>query len=1163
MATITPTQQKAIADVYTALFNRAPDADGFDFWVTAYADGASMDTILNGFLQSPESRAIYPASQTGQQFIVAFYQTVFGRLPESAGLTYWLGQLANAGGANSDAARVEVVKQIINAVTTELTTQPEGMSDADYQTTLADRARFENKSEVGVYFATVAASNDLNLASQVLDRVTADPASVDNAKQLADEAGQTGSAINLTTDQDFLTGTSANDTFNARVVDNSNTFQSGDVLDGGAGTDTLNITLGNSANFAILAETTNIEIVSIRNQAGNIDNGLASGVEGNPSNDVNGATIDAELMRGVQQWWSSNSRSDLTIEDVRILDSEITKDITIGWRNTDPGDVDYSLFFSPESLRAAAPRGEGAQLTVRLQDVLGAERGDFLSTLNVRGVQFQLNGETIQIQSDDIQDAQTYPELLQAFQAALAALKTAQPNNVNIQNLRVIEGDQFLATAGTDNVRRAGTEVIIVNDGDGAISNTGLQFLRDRLDSSDYVEFGQLDTAAPEIVEALITSTIVLDNVGRGSEAGDLLIGNMSTGNSGSRGVEQFDLIVEDSSRFDTLRTTNNTLEVVTIVNRDGFSGDLTIEGSNIGYLQRDGVNTRVDSNAGIADVRLIQAATFKGDLDLSTELTSNVKDKYLNLVDTQANPAEEDVLFGYNLGTGDDTFTLGVSEANLGNHGVGYADLSIKIDTGAGNDEVNFAITNELTNEYVAGAAPTPYQDDLAANGSWYTHQANLRNISIETGAGNDTVRTPGAGDLNISTGTGDDTIYVDNSGGVRNSQTVRYVDPVSGAQTTGAVDVISTATFLLNNTATGTQIDDIVSLGAATYAQLGFVTAQVSFLGFESAAIDVAFSAAGTTKLQINQAIKAAVNNDAVLNKLLVVADGPNQSLVVTSLVDGVKTLADFDIDFGIKALTAGEVGLINTSFPTAAGAPFATPAAAEAFLQGQLTTAALTGTAGTNPYEHVAATNGVDLLGADSTFESNNIIDAGAGNDVIVLGTGAVSNDVVDFNGFDLGLFSVAHFEVAGPGIDQLDFSAYLTADAVLSGGAALSNAANVGQASYTAAAGQKAFDAITAADILAVLTNTAAVSTELAGLDAAVTFTGATIAAGTPAQSYVILLANGSNVGEYTAFELTSSTADTTIDAVRTIGTIDFGTDDAGVSNFAGATTANFA
>jgi hypothetical protein len=54
---------------------------------------------------------------------------------------------------------------------------------------------------------------------------------------------------------------------------------------------------------------------------------------------------------GVTRWESNNSRSDVIIEDVRIGNSQKTKDITIAMVETDPGNVDFGVYFDQLSLR--------------------------------------------------------------------------------------------------------------------------------------------------------------------------------------------------------------------------------------------------------------------------------------------------------------------------------------------------------------------------------------------------------------------------------------------------------------------------------------------------------------------------------------------------------------------------------------------------------------------------------------------------------------------------------------------------------------------------------------------------------------------------------------------------------------------------------------------
>jgi len=188
MATLLPSHRAAIVNLYTALFNRAPDASGLAFWAQAHADGAALAAITQSFLTTTEGRATYPASQTSGQFVAAFYQTVFGRPADADGLAFWTAALDAAGGAASDAARAALAGQIIGVVTQSLGTKPAGITDAAYAQTVADRALFANKLAVGEYVVGLNI-NDVVLARQVLGFVTVDPSSVAFAKSVAANGG--------------------------------------------------------------------------------------------------------------------------------------------------------------------------------------------------------------------------------------------------------------------------------------------------------------------------------------------------------------------------------------------------------------------------------------------------------------------------------------------------------------------------------------------------------------------------------------------------------------------------------------------------------------------------------------------------------------------------------------------------------------------------------------------------------------------------------------------------------------------------------------------------------------------------------------------------------------------------------------------------------------
>lgn len=79
--------------LYQAVLGRAPDAQGFEAWTGRLGDGLPFATVVAGFTQSPEFQRDYgDASQA--DFVTLLYQNVLGRDPEAAGLAAWTGRLA-------------------------------------------------------------------------------------------------------------------------------------------------------------------------------------------------------------------------------------------------------------------------------------------------------------------------------------------------------------------------------------------------------------------------------------------------------------------------------------------------------------------------------------------------------------------------------------------------------------------------------------------------------------------------------------------------------------------------------------------------------------------------------------------------------------------------------------------------------------------------------------------------------------------------------------------------------------------------------------------------------------------------------------------------------------------------------------------------------------
>ena len=865
----------------------------------------------------------------------------------------------------------------------------------------------------------------------------------------------------LKTTQDDLVGTAGDDLFQAFIFDNSNTLQSGDKIDGGAGTDTLFADIGNSQKFAITPVTANVENIKLRAEAistDSTDNNTASTSE---------VQIDAQRTVGVNYWEDNNSRADLLIEDIRILPSQITKDITIAMVETDPGHVDYGVYFDQYSLRAQS--NSSSTLTIELADTRSlVNNGPALKDNPYWGFKFLLNGKEETVTSDAIDNAQSYAELLVAVRAAVAANPDLAGVTVDlgseVTRSDTLSGQTFRVTPLI--LKSSSGALSVVASGDAWLAKNGVPA------SSGLHTY--MTTAVAASTDK-VTSKVILDDVGRGSTGGDLVIGGLSVGDtSTSLGVERFEIEVRDNSKLQTINSTNNTLQEVTIVNgptsSNSFayvntvkdSGNLTVNGdviapkgnSNIDTIvapasvsAQAGTTTRAaatDTNYGtgidtalpgsqaqhnaygFSDVRLIDASAFKGKLAFTAEITDRAIAKYTNLVDTQTDTAVETRSVGNNgFGTGsianfeytggqnDDTIVVDIDAkvaASRSTMVVGREDFTFNVNGGAGDD----AITVRLVGNTLVGG-----------NENWYDNQNINSNVTLSGGDGNDTIRKPGAGNVSISGGTGDDAIYADNSGV---QQAITYNE--------------GRATWVFN------AVDvDVNNLQSQAAASVKAVNAQltVNFEGIPSKTITIANSKDSLTNvtitdLHINQAIKQAINTDPVLSKLLVAEDGAGHSLVVRSLIDGeIVSANDLSVAFSSTALTPSQSALTGASAVTLFNAATIT---STALGDGYVSTLGVsaTNTANNNGVTSVGGNAQSNVLtGADSITSSDNTIEGGAGNDVIVLGTTAgnnelnSSNDVVKFApGF--GSDTIVHFDGSnGVGRDFLDFTGLFTPSA----------------------------------------------------------------------------------------------------------------------------------
>jgi hypothetical protein len=90
--------QAEAARLYDTVFDRKPDAPGLDFWTHSLDSGTPLQTVADGFMQSPEWQARY-GTPDNQAFVETLYRNVLDRAGEADGVNFWTGHL-NDGAAS-------------------------------------------------------------------------------------------------------------------------------------------------------------------------------------------------------------------------------------------------------------------------------------------------------------------------------------------------------------------------------------------------------------------------------------------------------------------------------------------------------------------------------------------------------------------------------------------------------------------------------------------------------------------------------------------------------------------------------------------------------------------------------------------------------------------------------------------------------------------------------------------------------------------------------------------------------------------------------------------------------------------------------------------------------------------------------------------------------
>jgi uncharacterized protein DUF4214 len=135
-----------VTDLYNAFFSRLPDAAGLSYWLGQLSSGIPRNNVMSSFLFSAEftttMNSLFPGQTARAEtyLVLNLYGGLFRRLAETGGYTYWTGQFRTAQCNASPAAAVQAA---IDSVSSQF------LASAEY----AARASTNSQYVVDLYYA--------------------------------------------------------------------------------------------------------------------------------------------------------------------------------------------------------------------------------------------------------------------------------------------------------------------------------------------------------------------------------------------------------------------------------------------------------------------------------------------------------------------------------------------------------------------------------------------------------------------------------------------------------------------------------------------------------------------------------------------------------------------------------------------------------------------------------------------------------------------------------------------------------------------------------------------------------------------------------------------------------------------------------------------------
>ena len=384
-----------VAQLYVALFNRAPEGQGLNAWMAAGAT-KNLAQIANDMLAAPAVRAYFNGRiDSNVNYVENIYKNILGKdlTTDSAGINAWASEL------DRGVSRGEVLERVFQTATSAEAIAADPVA----------AAVFANKTAVAAYMAekvpNISQDGNGNYAYEQFKNIieTTNSTNLIAQKARVDRiaAGQNdnpSSSTNLTSNPDTIVGTDGDDTFSGvYYVGNgsrASTLSSLDTIDGKAGKDTLNLTVQRDGVVpdagarmddiaTAMRGVSNIENLNIRSEVKFADPAnLNLGLDNLSIQTVNAVSTTTDTKEKV---------SIDTTGQVTLVANEATKEVTVK-----SSSAEVNIEANNIEDKATIQAGTGAELTAgKVKEVIIKAKGDTtIDTAKATKVNINLNDKT-------------------------------------------------------------------------------------------------------------------------------------------------------------------------------------------------------------------------------------------------------------------------------------------------------------------------------------------------------------------------------------------------------------------------------------------------------------------------------------------------------------------------------------------------------------------------------------------------------------------------------------------------------------------------------------------------------------------------------------------------------------------------------------------------